>query len=281
MLPWISVADLLARLADPHLRVVDVRSTLGAPEAGRLAYAAGHLPDAVHLDLERDLSDPVGRHGGRHPLPDIERFAARLGAAGIGDDARVVAYDAGDGMVAGRLWWLLRWLGHERVQVLDGGWAAWTAAGGPTTVEAPAPAPALFHPRPRPELLVDRGWILAHLDDPDVTLVDVRAPERFRGEVEPLDPVAGHLPGAVNLPYAGNLDGGRFLPPAALAERYARIAESGTVVVYCGSGVSAAHGLMALEAVGVRGAKLYPGSWSDWVSHADAPIEVGPERPRG
>jgi thiosulfate/3-mercaptopyruvate sulfurtransferase len=281
MTPWISVADLRGRIADPHLRIVDVRSTLGAPDAGRLAYAAGHLPGAVHLDLERDLSDPVARHGGRHPLPDPERFAARLGAAGIGSDRWVVAYDAADGMVAGRLWWLLRWLGHERVQVLEGGWAAWTAAGGPTTAAEPTPATERFDARPRPELLVDRAWVLAHLDDPSVALVDARAPERFRGEVEPLDPVAGHIPGAVNLPYAGNLDGGRFLPAPALAERYRRVAAADTVVVYCGSGVSAAHDLMALEAAGVRGARLYPGSWSDWVSYADAPIETGPERPRG
>jgi len=280
MTPWISVEALRARLADPDLRLVDVRFTLGAPDAGRDAHAAGHLPGAVYLDLEADLSGPVGRHGGRHPLPDPARLAAALGAVGIGPAAWVVAYDAGDGMVAGRLWWLLRWLGHERVQVLDGGLAAWTAAGGPLVTDVPVPVRATFVPRPRPELVADRDWLLARLDDPSVTIVDARAAERYRGETEPLDPRAGHLPGAINLPYAGNLEGGRFRPLAELAERFGALAGAGTVVVYCGSGVSAAHDLMALEAVGVRGARLYPGSWSDWVSYDDAAVALGPD-PRG
>jgi len=281
MTPWITADELRGRLAAPELRIVDVRSTLSDPAAGRLAYAAGHLPGAVYLDLETDLSGPIGRHGGRHPLPEPERLAATLGGVGIGSDAWVVVYDAGDGMVAGRLWWLLRWLGHDRVQVLDGGVAAWTAAGAPLVDEVPVPVAALFVADPRPGMLVDRTWVLEHLDDPAVTLVDARAPERFRGEVEPLDPRAGHLPGAINLPYAGNLAAGRFRAPAELAERYRALADGGTVVVYCGSGVSAAHDLMALEAVGIRDARLYPGSWSDWVSYPDAPIELGPERPRG
>jgi thiosulfate/3-mercaptopyruvate sulfurtransferase len=278
MTPWISAEDLRARLRDPSLRLVDVRFTLGAPDAGRLAHASGHLPGAVYLDLETDLSGPVGHHGGRHPLPDPARLAATLGAVGIGPGAWVVAYDAGDGMVAGRLWWLLRWLGHDRVQVLDGGVAAWVGTGGELDDAAPAPAPARFVPRPRPEMVVDRDWLLARLDDPALTLVDARAPERYRGEIEPLDPRAGHVPGAVNLPYADNLAGGRFRSLDELAARYRPLAEAGTVVVYCGSGVSAAHDLMALEAVGVRGARLYAGSWSDWVSHDDAPIALGPDR---
>jgi thiosulfate/3-mercaptopyruvate sulfurtransferase len=277
MTPWISADDLRARLADPDLRLVDVRFTLGSPDAGRLAYAAGHLPGATYLDLETDLSAPVRRHGGRHPLPDPDRLAASLGGVGIGRGAWVVAYDAGDGMLAGRLWWMLRWLGHDRVQVLDGGLAAWIEAGGELDDTIPTPVPGSFVPRPRPEMVVDRDWLRARLEDPSVTVVDARAPERYRGDVEPLDPRAGHVPGAINLPYAGNLAGGRFRPVDELAARYAPLAAAGTVVVYCGSGVSAAHDLMALEAVGVRGARLYPGSWSDWVSYEDAPIAVGPE----
>jgi thiosulfate/3-mercaptopyruvate sulfurtransferase len=277
MTPWISADDLRARLGDPALRLVDVRFTLGAPDAGRLAYAAGHLPGAVYLDLETDLSAPVGRHGGRHPLPEPRRLAASLGRVGIDDGAWVVAYDGSDGMLAGRLWWLLRWLGHDRVQVLDGGLAAWEAAGGPLDDAIPTPTPVTFVPRPRPEMVVDRDWLMRRLDDPSVVVVDARAPERYRGEVEPLDPRAGHLPGAINLPYAGNLEGGRFRSLDALAERYRALADADDVVVYCGSGVSAAHDLMALEAVGVKGARLYPGSWSDWVSHEDAPVATGPE----
>jgi thiosulfate/3-mercaptopyruvate sulfurtransferase len=233
---------------------------LGAPEAGRLAYAAGHLPGAVYLDLERDLSAPVGRHGGRHPLPERRAPRRRLAPSGSDDDAWVVAYDAGDGMVAGRLWWLLRWMGHERVQVLDGGLGGVERGGRATTVDdavpTPTPEPSCrgrgrdggrprLGPRPARRPL-------------GVTVVDARAPERYRGEVEPLDPRAGHLPGAINLPYAGNLEGGRFRSLDALAERYRSLAAADTVVVYCGSGVSAAHDLMALEAVGVKGRSSTP-----------------------
>jgi thiosulfate/3-mercaptopyruvate sulfurtransferase len=199
-----------------------------------------------------------------------------FGAAGIDGGTHVVAYDDAGGMVAGRVWWMLRWLGHERVQVLDGGVDAWSAAGGAMETEVPTVAPTAFEPRVRDDMTVDRGWLLAHAHDPDVVVVDARAPERYRGEVEPIDPRGGHIPGAVNLPYADNLDGGRFRAPEALRARYAALADAGTVVVYCGSGVSAAHDLMALEASGIVGARLYPGSWSDWVSYADAPVALGP-----
>lgn len=277
MTPWISPEALQAQLGSPHLRVVDVRSSLADHEAGRRAYRAGHLPGAVFLDLETDLSAPLGAHGGRHPLPDPARAAAVFGAAGIDADSHVVAYDDAGGMVAGRLWWMLRWLGHERVQVLDGGVDAWSAAGGEMVTEVPAVAPTAFEPRVRDGMTVDRAWLLEHAGDPGVIVVDARAPERYRGEVEPIDPRGGHIPGAINLPYADNLAGGRFRTPAALRARYAALADADTVVVYCGSGVSAAHDLMALEACGIAGARLYPGSWSDWVSYADAPVALGAE----
>lgn len=275
MLPWISVDALRARLNDPDLRLVDVRTVLGRPGAGRASFDAGHLPGAAYLDLEDDLSGPIGDHGGRHPLPEVAAMAATLGAIGIGAGHHVVAYDDGDAMVAGRLWWTLRWLGHDAVQVLDGGFAAWAAAGGPVSTEPSAHPPVRFDPRPRPEMLVDRADVLAGLGDPDRVLVDARGAERYRGDVEPLDPRAGHVPGAVNYPYAQNLEGGRFRSPEALRERFAPLADAREVVVYCGSGVSAAHDLMALEAAGIRGAKLYVGSWSDWVSHPDAPVALG------
>ena len=277
MTPWISPDALQARIGSPDLRIVDVRSSLADPQAGRRAYRAGHLPGAVFLDLETDLSAPPAAHGGRHPLPDPGRAAAVFGAAGIDGDTHVVAYDDAGGMVAGRVWWMLRWLGHERVQVLDGGVDAWSAAGGAMVTEVPTVAPTFFVPRARDDMTVDREWLLAHAGDPGVVVVDARAPERYRGEVEPIDPRAGHIPGAINLPYVDNLDGGRFRTTADLGARYAALADAGTVVVYCGSGVSAAHDLMALEACGIAGARLYPGSWSDWVSYADAPVALGPE----
>jgi thiosulfate/3-mercaptopyruvate sulfurtransferase len=277
MTPWISPEALLADIEAPDLRVVDVRSSLADREAGRRAYRSGHLPGAIFLDLDTDLSDPPGRHGGRHPLPDPTRAAATFGAAGVGRETRVVVYDDAAGMIAGRLWWMLRWLGHERVQVLDGGVAGWLAAGGTLVTEVPRPAPVVFEPRVRDDVAVDRDWLLAHLGDPGVVVVDARAPERYRGEVEPIDPRGGHIPGAINRPFAENLEGGRFRPVAELADRYRDLQGAGTVVVYCGSGVSAAHDLMALEACGIAGARLYTGSWSDWVSFEDAPVALGAE----
>ena len=277
MTPWISPEALQADIDAPDLRVVDVRSSLADREAGRRAYHAGHLPGAIFLDLDVDLSSPPGRHGGRHPLPDPAQAAATFGAAGIGPETRVVAYDDAAGMIAGRLWWMLRWLGHERVQVLDGGVGAWLAAGGTLVTDVPRPAQAAFEPRPRDDVAVDRDWLLARLSDPGVVVVDARAPERYRGEVEPIDPRGGHIPGAINRPFAENLDGGRFRPLAELADRYRDLEGAGTVVVYCGSGVSAAHDLMALEASGITGARLYTGSWSDWVSYEEAPVALGAE----
>jgi thiosulfate/3-mercaptopyruvate sulfurtransferase len=273
MKPWLDPAALRARLDDPNLRLVDTRFSLADGEAGRRAYHEGHLPGALYLDLERDLSGPVGVHGGRHPLPDPAELAALLGQVGIGHDSQVVVYDEGSNMVAGRLWWLLRWLGHDQVQVLDGGAACWT---GPWS-QAPASYPStLFTPAVRPEMVVERDWLLLHGRDPRVLVVDARAAARYRGELETIDPRAGHIPGAVNRPFTDNLEGMRFLPLERLAAGWHAAAEADAVVVYCGSGVSAAHQLMVLEALGLRGAKLYPGSWSDWVSYPDAPLATGP-----
>jgi thiosulfate/3-mercaptopyruvate sulfurtransferase len=274
----IDAGELVGRLDDPALRIVDARFDLADPAAGRGAYERSHLPGAIHLDLEDDLSAPVrpdGR-GGRHPLPTPEALAARLGELGIGDAHEVVAYDDAGGAFAARVWWLLRWLGHDRVRVLDGGLAAWRAAGGPETAARPDLPPARLTARPDPALVVDADDVLAHLEDADRLLVDARAPERYRGEEEPIDPRAGHVPGALNLPFAGNLDAdGRFLPQEALRARFAPLRGAGEVVVYCGSGVTAAHDLLAIEEAGLGLARLYAGAWSDWCRREGLPVETG------
>lgn len=273
----ISPSELSARLGEGDLRLVDVRFELADPAAGRRAYLAGHLPGAVFLDLDEDLSSPrsANGHGGRHPLPDPQALAGRLGELGIGNGDEVVVYDQDSGMFAARAWWLLRWLGHQRVRVLNGGFAAWRRASLPVETEVPAPEPVPYAADPHPEMVVDHDWVERRLDDPSTLLVDARAPERYRGETEPLDPRAGHIPGALNRPYAGNVAGGRFLPKDALRQRFLDLEEAERVVVYCGSGVSAAHDALAMEEAGLPLPLLYAGSWSDWASREDAPVETG------
>jgi len=266
--------------APPALRVMDARFSLADPPAGAQLYAQGHLPGALYADLNRDLSD-LGRTGhGRHPLPDSDAFAARLGEWGIGPETEVVVYDAGDGsMAAARLWWLLRLIGHAQVRVLDGGFAAWQAAGLPVTAELPQvtalpPYPGHF----------DRSQIAsveevqARLNHAPGWLIDARAGERFRGEVEPLDPVAGHVPGAVNRPFALNVHEGRLRPAddlrAALQPLLGTHAPD-EVVLMCGSGVTACHLLLAMEAAGLGGARVYADSWSGWVSDPSRPVATG------
>ncbi len=241
--------------------------------SGRESYDAGHIPGAIWIDLDAALADPPSAAQGRHPLPDPERFAAGLGRAGIGDETRVVAYDDSGGMAAGRLVWLLRSLGHPAA-LLDGGLSAWT---GPLDTSAAQVQPAEFAPRPWP---AERLATLEEIPTiPTVALlIDARAPERFRGEVEPLDPRAGHIPGAVNAPWPANLDeSGRYRPAAALGETFEALgARAGQdVVVYCGSGVTACQTLLALEAAGIGNARLYPGSWSQWCADPDRPAAVG------
>lgn len=273
--PLVDVDWLQHHLHDPEIRIVDCRFSLQDPQAGRQAFLAGHIPGAVFLDLERDLCAPPrpDRKGGRHPLPDPQVLAATLGQAGIDNTHHVVAYDAPPegGMFAPYLWWLLRWLGHERVAVLDGGITAWKAAGLPLSHKPTPPTPAIFTPNPQPEWVVDAEFV-AHRPSGTV-LVDARAPERYRGEVEPLDPVAGHIPGAINRYWQEALEAsGRFKPAGAQAERFTGL--SGEIVVYCGSGVSAAVNLLALHLIG-KPARLYKGSWSDWVSDPSRPVARG------
>ncbi|MEU5609877.1 sulfurtransferase [Streptomyces sparsogenes] len=273
----VTASDLMDELAGerPPL-LLDVRYQLGGPP-GRPAYEAGHLPGAVYVDLESELAGPPGL-AGRHPLPELSVFAAAMRRAGVRADRRVVAYDGGQGWAASRAWWLLRWAGHPSVRVLDGGLTAWTGSGGPLTTEATALPEGDFEPRPGalPLLDADGAAALARRG----LLLDARAAERYRGEVEPIDPVAGHIPGAVSAPTTENVaPGGLLLPAEQLAERFAGLGATADaeVGVYCGSGVSAAHQVLALAVAGIPAA-LYVGSWSEWTADPARPVATGPDR---
>jgi thiosulfate/3-mercaptopyruvate sulfurtransferase len=273
--PLVSVADLARELAGPQPPVLlDVRWRLGGPP-GIDSYRAGHLPSAVFADLDRDLSGPPGP-GGRHPLPSAADFQAMMRRAGVSEDRPVVAYDDGDAAAAARAWWLLRYFGHPSVRVLDGGFGAWRAAGQPLTTAEPAAEPGDFTARPGHMPLLDAAGASATARSG--VLIDARAAERYRGETEPVDPVAGHIPGAVSAPAAGNLSGdGGFLAPADLRERFATLGVTAGVTVgaYCGSGVTAAAEVLALEVAGIPAA-LYVGSWSSWVADPGRPVATGP-----
>lgn len=274
MNPLVSAAWLQEHILDPNLRVIDTRFWLGKPSAGFAAYQAGHIAGAIFLDLETDLSNPKHPNGtgGRHPLPDPKTLAAKLSSLGIGSEHLIVAYDdpsTGQGFYAAHLWWLLRYLGHQQVQVLDGGLPAWT---GQLETSTPTYRQAIFTPRVRPEMLVSADDV-AIRDTSKTVLIDARAPERYRGEIEPLDKKAGHIPKAINLPWASALEHGFWQDAAAQRERF-NLQNAEEIMLYCGSGVSACANALALEIAGIQGAKLYAGSWSDWVSDDSRPIAV-------
>lgn len=265
------------RQGEPRLRPVDVRWYLGRPGDGRAAYDAGHLPGAIHLDLDADLSALPGEGPGRHPLPDPSDFARRLGAAGIGDGDLVVAYDDAGGWVAARLWWMLDDLGHRSVAVLDGGLPAWLAAGGDLTTDVPTWPAATLELADHWTAIVGRDELRADLGR--VVLLDARAAPRYRGETEPVDPLAGHIPTAVNRPTDANLrPDGRFLPPDELRAAFLGLGAgpSREVVTSCGSGTSACHHSIAMRLAGLPDPILYVGSWSEW-SRAGYPVATGPE----
>lgn len=269
----ISVGELAARLDDPDLRIADVRWFLGDPERGRREYETGHIPGAIFVDLDTDLAAPTGP--GRHPLPDPGAFARRLGELGFGTDHRIVAYDDSLGTIAARLWWMLDNLGHRSVELLDGGLRAWRAAGLAEEVGNPAPRPAAeLRLADRWSGTVDRAEVIERLGD--VTLFDARAAERYRGETEPIDPVAGHIPSAVNAPSKLVLGPeGRFLAPDEIATRFRELVDaSRPVVASCGSGVTACHTAFAMRLAGLEDPLLYPGSYSDW-SRAGLPVATG------
>jgi thiosulfate/3-mercaptopyruvate sulfurtransferase len=274
----ISTDALAARLDHPSFAIVDCRFRLDDVSWGEREWTAQHVPGAVYAHLDRDLSGEKSGRTGRHPLPDADVLAATLGRLGIADGIQVIAYDQDTGMFASRLWWLLRWLGHDAVAVLDGGFRKWTAEGRATSAGVEQRAAREFVPQQRPEMAVAAAHVAAHASNGSWRLLDARAPERYRGESEPLDRVPGHIPGASNHFYQWNLaDDGTFRTPEELRAQFApRLGgvDPGHVVSYCGSGVTACHNLLALEHAGMPGAKLYPGSWSEWSSDPARPVET-------
>ena len=282
--PLVSADWLRDRLSHPKLVIADCRFSLMEPDSGQEAYDAGHIPSAVYFHLNQDLSGPIQptKRGGRHPLPNVETLAQTLEAKGIGNATTVVAYDDSRFAFAARLWWLLRYLGHERVAVLDGGFSAWGDRGYPLETQRPRPAPASFTPQVQTHWVVNKAEVEAH--QRQGAIVDSRSGDRYRGEQEPIDPVAGHIPGAVNRFWQEVTDAqGYGRSPEAQRQRWHGLGDAPDMVVYCGSGVTACVNLLSLELAGLGAARLYGGSWSDWCAQGGEVAvgeELGTESPR-
>lgn len=260
-----TVNELAISSSDPRLVLVDCRSALGNPDYGRKQYQSGHIKGAVFVDVDVDLADPPGTRG-RHPLPTRERFAETLRRLGVNQDSRLVAYDDRDCMFAARFWWMVRWAGHEHVSLLDGGFAAWFDFGGEITTGIPDPKPGNFELGKPMTKQVD----VQAVEKGGMTLVDARAKERFNGEVEPIDHTAGHIPGAICMPFLENVDTqGKFIRNN---DRFDQLAEHEQVVCYCGSGITATHNVFAMVLAGLSEPALYPGSWSEWIEDPSHPI---------
>ena len=271
----VSTDQLEQRLDD--WRIFDCRHDLAQPQLGEQQYGEAHIPGALFAHLDRDLSAPRDGRNGRHPLPYPGAFIAWLGQQGLRPDDQVVCYDAGNGTFAARLWWMLRWAGHDAVAVLDGGLAKWLAERKSVTGHVPHFPHTQYPVRMRPETAVGIGYVQTR--PKDIALLDARSPERFRGEKEPIDKVAGHIPGAMNRYCIDNLGAeGTFKAPEILQKEFLTLLgdlPASNIVNYCGSGVSACHNLLAMEIAGLPGAKLYPGSWSDWISDPKRPVATG------
>ena len=270
----ISVAELAQHVQDPGFVIFDCRHELTNPEFGARAYALAHIPNARFAHLDRDLAAPLTGTNGRHPLPDPKVFAGWLGRMGVSSDKQVVGYDNAGGVYASRLWWMLRWMGHQPVAVLDGGWQAWLDAGQSVTAEVPASKPVRFQGTPQ-FAPVDASYVLQHLHSPDMVLIDARANDRYHGQNETIDPVGGHIPGALNRFFKDNLTPqGLFKSAEQLRADFKPHIGSGSparIVSQCGSGVTACHNLLAMEIAGLKGARLYPGSWSEWIADPSRP----------
>ena len=275
----LSTEELARHLDDPDWIVVDARHELTNPETGPRVYAEGHIPGAYFMHVDHDLSGPKTGRNGRHPLPAVDEFAAKLNERGVGPGKQVVIYDDLGGNYAVRLWWMLRWLGHEAAAVLDGGYPLWVKEGRPVTQAVPAPRKGSFVPRPHLGDAVDVHFVGRFSRSPEVRVVDARAAERFTGQTETIDPVAGHVPGAINRFWKDNLEpDGRFKAAARLRGEFERLlgaTRPEQVVHMCGSGVTACHNLFAMELAGLPGSKLYPGSWSEWCADSSRPVVRG------
>ena len=276
--------DELASQRDDAWVLVDCRYDLRNPGSGREQYRVAHIPGAVYAGLSQDLVGSVGTIGGRHPIPTAEAMSATFGRLGIGRDTQVVMYDDDAGMFASRMWWMLRYMGHGTAAVLDGGWGKWAREGRPQSAGEETQEPASFIGQSRNEMRLDVSDVEARIGDPSTLLIDARVAERFEGGSEPIDRTPGHIPGAVNHFFRRNAtDKGVMLSSNALRQQFAKVIgdrPAGQVVMYCGSGVTACQNLLAMEHAGLSGARLFPGSWSEWSSDPKRPVETGPERRR-
>lgn len=274
----VSTKWLAEHMDQEQVRIVDCRFQLGAPNVGREAYEQGHIPKAIYFDLEQDLSAPKGEHGGRHPLPELSTLATKLGKAGIGNHHWIIAYDDQGGMFASRFWWLLKYMGHSHVAILDGGYSKWVHEGRPITTEVPKFEETSFIPNVQPQRLVDMETVKQNIGKSDVLIIDSRDHKRYTGEEETIDPVAGHIPSAVNYFWKGVLNAdGQWKTVEELKRHFSHIPQDQQLIVYCGSGVTACPNVLALERAGYKNVKLYAGSWSDWISYTENPISKGEE----
>jgi thiosulfate/3-mercaptopyruvate sulfurtransferase len=276
----IEVSELGLHLEDPNWAIIDCRFSLDDTERGRQDYLKSHIPGAVYAHLDQDLSGKkIPGKTGRHPLPDIPAFAQRISEWGIDAGTQVVVYDDSSGSMAARLWWMLNWVGHNNVALLNGGWLAWTQAGLPARSDQEHRPGRTFHPREISEAYVTAGQVAKFRNDPRYALLDARSGPRFRGEVEPIDPVAGHIPGSISAPWDENVTAeGKFLSPEKLRRRFEKLTKSispENVICYCGSGVTAAHNIIAMVSAGLGTARLYAGSWSEWITNAERPVAKG------
>jgi thiosulfate/3-mercaptopyruvate sulfurtransferase len=276
----VSTDDLARHLDDPHWIVIDCRFTLTDPDSGRLVYQKSHIPGARYAHLDDDMAAPIGLSTGRHPLPDANALAQKLCNWGVGVNKQVVVYDDSFGSMAVRLWWLLRWLGHPSVALLDGGYPKWVREKRPITQDIPdRVGKGTCASLPESSFYVDTDQVKQAMESDDKLILDARPERRYSGEYEPLDPVAGHIPGAVNWNFEENLDiDGTFMPPEALRETYQALLKGrapSDVIHMCGSGVTACHNVLAMEVAGLPGSKLYVGSWSEWITDPSRPVATG------